>query len=111
MFCNLNDMDVVSVLMVLVTACVAKIDWNARPDFDWFPCVLDEGMISVFCGSVTLRPLSFSDEHAEGSGMTLKRPKYHGIFASCGILEAYARKAWKQFMNTGSNLTDLPMSD
>lgn len=40
--------------------------------------------------------------------MPMKRPMYDGDFASRGMLETYARRAWKRFTDTSKGLTDLP---
>lgn len=68
-------------------------------------------MVSVLPASTLSRRVSASSEQIEEGGIPVKRFIYYGSFADCGTSEAYVRKAWKVFVDTGKDLTDLPTMD
>lgn len=95
----------------LAIAHVVKAVWDATPDLDWFSYTFDEGIISIISASALLRQVSAAGKRIKRGGIPTKRPEYHVDFASREIWKGYARKAWKRVMDTGKDLTNLPMLD
>lgn len=97
--------------MLFAAARGAEIDWDAEPDLDRFLYTFAERMSSVFLALVPLMRVSVSWERVGNSGTPMRVPEYCKAFASCGMLKAYACKAWKRFNGFGEDLTSLPAPD
>lgn len=109
LFAILRDMYVDPVLALLAIARCAEVNWDAKPDLDWFRYKYDQAMISVLPALAPFRRVSASDERIEDGGTPMRIPVNHPGFANRGMSKAYARKAWKCFTDTCEYLTVLPM--
>lgn len=103
----LMDTDVDSVLVLSAIARGVEVDCNSKPILDWFLYTPVEGMIHSLPASAPLGRISAFGKKGKDGGMPTSSPERHGCFACCRMSKAYARKAWRRFNDTGSDLTNL----